>query len=602
MHRILVLIFSLAVLSACNKKPQSVEQVISKKWAYVSIVDSTGENIKAVADGDFFSFFHSKQKTFSYSLSKENIDASGLWTITDRVLQLTYDLTPANYEADSTTYEVVGKEAQIIYFSEGKEIARVTDSGVSSPRTVRSYHIDNITDDELVLSENGVTYNFKSNTDALYTGGITFTKIWRGLLGIATLLGIGFLFSSNRKAISWKLVFTGLTLQLIFAIGVLKVPAVAMIFDALSRFFVVILSFTQEGSQFLFGNLVSNSDTIGFIFVFQILPTIIFFSALTSVLFYLGFLQKIVYGFAWIMSKTMNLSGSESLAAAGNIFLGQTESPLLIKPYIEKMNRSELLCLMVGGMATIAGGVLAAYIGFLGGDDPIRRLFFAKHLLAASVMSAPAAIVAAKMLIPQTEKIESRIELSKDKIGKNVLEAISNGTIDGLRLAVNVGAMLLVFIALLALVNYLLNDLLGDMTGLNAHIAALTNNQYSGLTLQFMLGYLFAPLSWLLGVNAADMALVGQLLGEKTILNEFVAYVTLGKMEFAGAFKEERSIIIATYILCGFANFASIGIQIGGIGALAPGKRTELSELGIKALIGGTLASLYTAVLVGMLI
>lgn len=426
--------------------------------------------------------------------------------------------------------------------------------------------------------------------------------VLRALLGIAVLLAIAWIFSSNRKAINWKLVLIGLGLQLVFALGVLKVPFIAKLFDAVSNFFVVILSFTKAGSSFLMGDLVKTDGSVGFVFLFQILPTIIFFSALTSLLFYLGILQKIVFAFAWVMNKTMKLSGSESLAAAGNIFLGQTEAPLLIKPYIEKMTRSELLCLMSGGMATIAGGVLAAYIAFLGGSDPQMQLFYAKHLLAASVMSAPAAVVAAKMLLPETESFQEKLELPKNKIGKNALEAIANGTVDGVRLAVNVGAMLLVFIAFIAMFNYIIKDMIADTFGLNEWVKDFTKNKYDGFTLQFILGYCCAPLTWLLGVCKEDMVLVGQLLGEKTILNEFVAYATLGSMKDAAVFHEQKSVIMATYILCGFANFASIGIQIGGIGSLAPSRKTELSELGIKALIGGTIASLFTAVIVGMLI
>lgn len=427
-------------------------------------------------------------------------------------------------------------------------------------------------------------------------------SVLRGLLGIATLIAVCYLFSSNRKAINWKLVGIGLLLQLVFALGVLKVDIIARGFDVVSSFFVVVLSFTKAGSDFLLGDLVNPGGSAGFVFLFQILPTIIFFSALTSLLFYLGILQKIVFAFAWVMNKTMKLSGSESLAAAGNIFLGQTEAPLLIKPYIAGMTRSELLCLMVGGMATIAGGVLAAYVGFLGGDDPVMQLYYAKHLLAASVMSAPAAVVAAKMLLPEIEAFEKKLELSKEKIGKNALEAISNGTVDGVKLAVNVGAMLLVFIAFIAMFNYLIKDLIAENIGLNTWVREVTGGKFDGLTLQFMLGYACAPLSWLMGVCKEDMVLVGQLLGEKTILNEFVAYTTLGTMKTANIFHEQKSVIMATYILCGFANFASIGIQIGGIGALAPDRRTDLSELGIKALIGGTVASAFTAVIVGMIL
>ncbi|PCH92150.1 MAG: Na+ dependent nucleoside transporter [Bacteroidetes bacterium] len=302
------------------------------------------------------------------------------------------------------------------------------------------------------------------------------------------------------------------------------------------------------------------------------------------------------------MKKVMKLSGAESLAAAGNIFLGQTESPLLIRPYLDKMTKSELMCLMSGGMATIAGGVLAAYIGFLGGDDPVAQMFYAKHLLAASVMSAPAAIVAAKILVPETEEINEDLVLSKETTGSNALEAIANGTTDGIRLAVNVAGMLLVFIAFIAMANYFLEDVVGKYSGLNEKIAALGIGGYETFSLQFILGLMFAPLAWLMGVDQADIVLVGQLLGEKTILNEFVAYVSLGDMKDGGQFLSEKSIIMSTYILCGFANFASIGIQIGGIGALAPKRKGVLASLGVKALIGGTLASLFTAVLVGMIL
>ena len=340
-------------------------------------------------------------------------------------------------------------------------------------------------------------------------------------------------------------------------------------------------------------------------FVVMILPTVIFFSALTSLFYYWRIIPKIVYGFAWLMKSTMGLSGPESVAAAGNIFLGQTESPLLVKPYLDKMTMSEMMCLMSGGMATIAGGVLAAYIGFLGGDDPVQQIMFAKHLLAASVMSAPAAVVAAKILLPEKEAFETKLEVAKSDMGSNALEAISKGTTDGLRLAVNVGAMLIVFIGLMSMANFILFKV-GDWTSLNALISENTwiqeNGEYTKLSFNMILGYIGAPIVWLMGVCKEDMFLVGQLLGEKTVLNEFVAYVSLGEMKNAGVFVEQKSIIIATYILCGFANFASIGIQIGGIGALAPKRKGDLARLGFLALIGGTLASLFTAVIVGMLI
>ncbi len=418
--------------------------------------------------------------------------------------------------------------------------------------------------------------------------------------------------SSNRKAINWKLVITGIALQVVFALLILKVDFVYEGFRGVADFFVQVLNFTEAGSKFVLGdwpNVVQVSDgitgkvfTVGYIFAIKVLPTIIFFSALSSLLYYLGILQKIVWVFAWIMSKTMSLSGAESLSAAANIFIGQTEAPLVVKPYLEDMTKSEILCLMTGGMATIAGGVLAAYIGFLGGGDEEMELYYATHLLSASIMSAPAAIVAAKMIEPETEKVNQNLDVSKDRIGSNVLDAVTNGTTDGLRLAVNVGAMLLVFTAFMAMFNYISLNWIGEWTGLNEQIVSSTSGRYGGLTLQYLLGQVFSPIAWLLGVPYEDITLIGQLLGEKTILNEFFAYASLGELKAAGTIANEKSIIIATYALCGFANFASIGIQIGGIGAIAPGQRKVLSQFGIKALVGGTIAAFLTATIAGVIV
>lgn len=424
-------------------------------------------------------------------------------------------------------------------------------------------------------------------------------SILKGLIGISVLIAIAWAASNNRKKINWPLVAKGIGFQLVIAILVLKVGFVERFFDMISRGFVKLISFTQYGSEFLFSSFITHQIEPGLLnFAFNILPTIIFFSAISSILYYFGILQKVVFLFAWLMKRLMNLSGAESLSAAGNIFLGQTESPLLVRPYLEGMTKSELMCLMTGGMATIAGGVLAAYMQYLGGDDPVERALFAKHLLTASVMSAPAAIVAAKLLIPETESFDRSMKVTSDKIGDNLLEAISNGTTDGLKLAVNVGAMLLVFTALIYFGNYILTDIVGQVTGLNDVIAK--NTVYEGLSFQFLLGYAFAPIAWLMGIDADDIVLVGQLLGEKTILNEFYAYATLGEMKSTGLLMHNKSIIMATYILCGFANFASIGIQIGGIGALAPTRKGMLSKLGLYALLGGTLACLFTASIVGM--
>ena len=417
-----------------------------------------------------------------------------------------------------------------------------------------------------------------------------------------SLIVIAFLFSANRKAISWKRVAIGLALQLVIAVGVLKVPFIQKGFELVGKLFIEILEYTKAGSSFLFAGLISDMDSFGYIFAFQVLPTIIFFSALTSLLFYLGVIQWIVKMLAIGLSKFLGISGMESLSVAGNIFLGQTEAPLLIKAYLEKMNKSEMLLVMIGGMATVAGAVLAAYIGFLGGGDKELELVFAKHLLAASVMAAPGAIVISKILYPQTEEVNKDVTVSQEKIGSNILDAIANGTTEGLRLAVNVGAMLLVFVAVIAMLNGGL-DLIGNITTLNDLIAA--NTAYDKLSIEFILGYAFAPLMWLIGVPTVDMTLMGQLLGIKLVASEFVGYIQLAELKNisnATHLTYNKSIIMATYMLCGFANFASIGIQIGGIGSLAPGQRKTLSEFGIKALIGGTIASLMSATIAGMII
>ena len=418
-----------------------------------------------------------------------------------------------------------------------------------------------------------------------------------------SLIVISFLFSSNRKAINWKTVGFGLAAQLLLAIGVLKVSFVKAAFEFVGNIFVLILDFTKAGSEFLLGGMM-NVESFGFIFLFQVLPTIIFFSALTSLLFYLGVIQIVVKGMAKGLSKLLQISGAESLSVAGNIFLGQTEAPLMIKAYLEKMNKSEILLVMVGGMATVAGGVLAAYISFLGGNDPVLRLEFAKHLLAASVMAAPGAIVVSKILYPQTESIKTEVEVSKDKIGSNILDAIATGTTEGLKLAANVAAMLLVFIAFIAMINYILSTI-GGWTGINTFLANSESIPYKEFTLETILGVIFSPLMWLIGVAKEDMMLMGQLLGIKLAASEFVGYVQLAELKDAANgihFTYEKSVIMATYMLCGFANFASIGIQIGGIGSLAPNQRKTLSEFGIKAVIGGSIASLLSATIAGMII
>lgn len=457
--------------------------------------------------------------------------------------------------------------------------------------------------DSIAAAELNMTETNKNNLLQIQrSDGFNIMTILRGILGILVLVLISFIFSTNRKAVNWKIVGLGLAFQLFLAIGVLYVPFIASIFDYAGKGFVLILDFTKAGTLFLFKSFYSGEIESSLQnFAIQILPTIIFFSALTSLLFYLNIIQYIVFGLAWIMTKFMKLSGAESLSVAGNIFLGQTESPLMIKAYLPRMNKSEILLVMIGGMATLAGGVLAVYISFLGGDDPVQRILFAKHLLTASVMAAPGAVVVSKILVPQTEPIDSDVKIPREEVGKNVLDAISNGTTQGLKLAVNVAAMLLVFIAFIAMFNYI-SVKIGDLAHLNSWIESATDGKYSELSLQFILGYIFAPLMWLIGVNVHDITLVGRLLGEKIIMTEFIGYVSLADLKQAGAFTDPKSIIMATYMLCGFANFASIGIQIGGIGSLAPDKRVLLSKYGMRALLGGTIASLLSATMIGTLI
>ena len=560
----------------------TVAQTIEKDWKFesiknneISIVEiNTNDSLK-LADGKFF-----------YSLvSKDTLIAKGTYNLQSNLLTFNY----------------------------------------SFPKdTIRNYNIIELTDSTLILSENETIYSFSAikNTEEiaaieaknkiLPSEGFSMNSLWRGVLGMFVLLIISFLFSANRRAVDWRKVGIGLSIQLIIAIGVLKVNFIQSIFNFIGSIFIEILEYTKAGSEFLFAGMISDMDKFGYIFAFQVLPTIIFFSALTSLLFYLGVIQWLVKILAKVLSKFLGISGMESLSVAGNIFLGQTEAPLLIKAYLEKMNKSEMLLVMVGGMATVAGAVLAAYIGFLGGGDKALELVFAKHLLAASVMAAPGAIVISKILYPQTQKVNTDVTVSQDKIGSNILDAIANGTTEGLKLAVNVGAMLLVFVAVIAMLNGVLGffggfdgvEYLGwEITSLNEIIA--NNTLYEGLSIEFILGYAFAPLMWLVGVASEDMTLMGQLLGIKLAASEFIGYIQLAELKNAANvihLTHNKSVIMATYMLCGFANFASIGIQIGGIGSLAPGQRKVLSEFGMKALIGGTIASLMSATIAGMII
>tara|TARA_R110000772_G_scaffold90957_1_gene187381 strand:- start:375 stop:2090 length:1716 start_codon:yes stop_codon:yes gene_type:complete len=567
-----ILLVFLALIFFGSSSAQSLE----KNWEFSSIENDSGEALFPInSENDFFTL---NNGSFEYTLeAKDNLKASGDYIFQNNLLVLFY-----NKPSD----------------------------------TIRRYRVSKLTDSTLVLSENSIQYSFSNRelkttqaitpeiikSDFVAVQGFTINSLWRGALGMFTLLFIAFLFSSNRKGINWRTVGIGLAFQLIIAIGVLKIGIIKSIFEFIGKIFVKILDFTQAGSKFLFEGLVVDMDTFGFIFAFQVLPTIIFFSALTSVLFYLGIIQKVVRLMGLLLSKALAISGAESLSVAGNIFLGQTEAPLLIKAYLEKMNKSEMLLVMIGGMATVAGAVLAAYIGFLGGDDPVLRLKFAKHLLAASVMAAPGAIVVSKILYPQTEEINTDVKVSTEKIGSNILDAIANGTTEGLKLAVNVGAMLLVFVAFIAMFNGILGKV-GELTSLNEWIAL--NSPYAKLSLESILGTVFAPLMWLIGVAKEDMMMMGQLLGIKLAASEFVGYIQLADLKDVtkvAHLKYEKSVIMATYMLCGFANFASIGIQIGGIGSLAPGQRKVLSKFGMKALLGGTIASLISAAIAGMII
>lgn len=426
--------------------------------------------------------------------------------------------------------------------------------------------------------------------------------IFRGILGLLFIVGVAWIFSKDKKSINWRLVFGGLLLQTTFGILITQVEFVSTGFSYASKFFVYIIDFTNEGTEFLFGGLLT-TDKFGFIFALKVLPTIIFFSTLSAGLYYLGILQKIVYVFAWIMSKTMRLSGAESLSAAGNIFLGQTEAPLLVRPFIPTMTKSEIMCLMTGGMATIAGGVLAGYVAFLGGNDPVEQVKYATFLLGASVMNAPAAIVMAKILVPERdyENQNNELKISGEKNGVNLIDSLARGASDGLKLALNVGAMLLAFIAIIAAINFVLRDFIGELTGLNQVVADSTNGIFDGLTLQYILGNIFRVFAFMMGVDWNEALQVGSLLGQKTVINEFVAYLDLSTMKASGMLSE-KSLIIATFSLCGFSNFSSIAIQIGGIGGMAPTRQGDISKLGMRALLGASLATMLTGTLAGALL
>jgi CNT family concentrative nucleoside transporter len=424
--------------------------------------------------------------------------------------------------------------------------------------------------------------------------------ILQGSLGILVFIGLAVLFSENRRAIPWRVVLIGLILQFVLAALLIHVPLARLAVESVGLLFINLLAFTGEGTRFLFGSLLDQKSH-GVIFALAVLPAIIFFSAFSAALYYLGILQKIVYALAWLVSKTMRLSGPETLSASANVFLGQTEAPLLIRPYLAGMTRSEIMCVMIGGMGTVAGAVMVAYVSLLGGGDPEQQLVVATHLLTKSVITVPAVLMVAKILLPQTEPVDTSLHLAPARNGVNLLDAICTGTTDGVKLAVNVGAMLLVFTALVAMVNYGLEQWIGEFTGLNGLVVSWTGGVFDGFSLQFLLGMLFAPVAWLMGISSDAVLQSGELLGLRTVLNEFVSFVQLGEMKAAGTFSDPRNLMILTYALTGFANLVSIGIQVGGIGALAPSQRENLARFGAKALLGASLACFMTAAVAGIL-
>ena len=590
---ILYSIFSIVCLIGCQSK-SSLQEQLTGNW----LISPT--SIKADTSTLTYTKWQlSANSKFSLSTAKGQM-VNGSWQVLkDSSISLAFDPQDTTLSIDSTALKIEKGQTTTLLFHNGSMVGQIKEGVKEFISPLSTYKVVSVDKAKLTLQDASGLISFSSQKQLEGLREMGWNSIGRGLIGLIFLLTLCFFLSTNRKAINWRIILSGILMQIIFAVLVFKVPFIKTGFEWLAGFFVVVLEFTKSGSNFLFGGLL-DVNNVGYLFAFQVLPTIIFFSALTSLLYYLGVLQKVVYGLAWVMSKTLKLSGAESLSTAANIFLGQTEAPLMVKPFIPNMTRSEMLCIMVGGMASIAGGVLAAYVGFLGGSDPVQQQLFATHLLTASILSAPATIVASKMLIPETEKVNEELNLPREKMGANVLEAITNGTSDGIRLAINVGAMLLVFTAFIAMINYGIKNGIGEWTGLNDVIRSNSGGKIDGLSFQLILGYIFSPMAVMIGIPADDMVIAGQLLGEKTVLNEFYAYSSLARLRESGAFMHAQTIIILTYALCGFSNFASIGIQIGGISIMAPNQKTLLSQLGMKALIGGTIAGLMTASIAGM--
>ncbi len=432
-------------------------------------------------------------------------------------------------------------------------------------------------------------------------GAVSVESVLRGLLGVAVVLAVAYAMSRDRKRIDWRLVGGGLIMQLLFALAVLYVPFVESALEWTGKAFVRVMDFTEAGVGFLLGRYASKGG--GFVFLIHSLPAVVFFSALVSLFYHWGIIQRVVGAFSWVLRKFMNVSGPEGLVTSGNVFLGMMEAPVMIKNYLPTMNRSEMFLVMVSGMGTIAGTVMATYIGMLSGGDPVARVLFAKHLISASIMAAPGAIVIAKMIYPQTEEVTSHAATAENvRRHSTALDALAAGTSTGVRLMVNIAAMLLVFIALVAFANYLLEDLIGRYTGLNEWIASATDGRVQGLTFQSVLGAVLAPFMWLIGVPSPDVMLVGSLLGEKTVLNEFVAYFQMQEWKEAGMFVYDKSILMSTYILCGFANISSIGMLIGGLGVLAPEKKEMVTSLGFPSMVAGGLVSVLSATIIGMIL
>ena len=431
-------------------------------------------------------------------------------------------------------------------------------------------------------------------------------RIAFGMFGLGMLLLVAVTFSNNRRAIDWRLVGSGLFLQIVFALVVLKVPFGKMLFDALAAGFVKLMSYVSAGTTFVFGNLANASNpNIGYVFALQVLPTIVFFAALTGVLYHLGIMQRVVRGMAWVITKAMRVSGAETTSVCASVFIGQTEAPLTVKPYIERMTEAELMTVMIGGMAHIAGSVMAAYVGLLGHGDPAQMQFYAKHFLTASIMAAPATLMIAKVLIPETQEPLTRgtVKMEVERTTSNVIDAAASGAGDGLKLALNVGAMLLAFIALIALLNAPIEWLGTHAWGpsasssLNSWISHALGRNIQ-LSMQTIFGWVLAPVAWLIGVPWHDAPLVGSFIGEKVVINEFVAYTDMSR-HLGQMLPQSR--LIATYALCGFANFSSIAIQIGGIGGIAPSRRGDLARLGLRAVLGGSLATFMTATIAGVI-